>query len=263
MQKVQRRLGALYAKRHYYLHKISPSKVPVHNLAYLPDGFAITKAGQTGVSIMDNFCTPEEAEAIIEFSRDKIHPAGVLQGDQFVEHPKRRCDTGAVFGPGRVSQEILPVALRAAAVTGLPYTHIEGVYVTRYPEGGMYDEHIDFGDHYKVDRLYTILLYLNTVPPEQGGSTVFPRLNIKVQPRVGRAVCWTNKNPDGSHHNETSHAALPVEAGGEKWAIQFWFHPHKMFDPIDIEAPQIKTGIPLGEDAVLPDGASRYIREER
>jgi prolyl 4-hydroxylase len=234
----------------------------MHNLAHLPDGFAVTKVGQTGVTIMDNFCTPEEAQAVIDFSRDKIGPAGILSGGKFVEHPKRRCDTGHVFGPGEINREILPIALRAAAITGVPYTHIEGVYVTRYPEGGLYDEHIDFGDHFKVDRLYTILLYLNDMPSEQGGSTVFPRLNIEVQPRAGRAVCWTNKNPDGSHHNETSHAALPVKAGGEKWSIQFWFRPYKMFDEIDIEPPQAKQGIPLGEDAVLPDGASRYVREE-
>ena len=156
----------------------------------------------------------------------------------------------------------MTIAVRAAALTGLPYTHIEGVYVTRYQEGGLYDEHVDFGDDFNVDRLYTVLLYLNDMAPEHGGATVFPRLNIEVQPRAGRAVCWTNMNPDGSAHLETSHAALPVKPGGDKWAIQFWFHPYKMFDAVDIDAPQTKSGVPLSKDDKLPEGAKHFEREQ-
>lgn len=218
--------------------------------------------GATGVAVIDGFCTPEEAREIIDAARDRLHRSRVLQDGKFVSDPGRSSETALIFGPRRMDPEWVPLACRAAAVTGLPYTHLEGVYVTRYQEGQRYDEHVDYGDKFAVDRLYTILLYLNDVPEEQGGATAFPNLNVQVQPRAGRAVSWTNMNPDGSAHSESSHAALPVKAGGEKWTIQFWFHPYKMFSDIDVELPQVTPGKPVPANADLPDGASHFIRPD-
>ena len=141
----------------------------------------------------------------------------------------------------------------------MPYTHLENVFVTRYSEGDFYEQHIDFGDVYGVDRLYTVLLYLNTLPVEQGGATVFPSLKVAVQPKVGRAVSWTNINPDGSGHLETNHAAFPVKDSGEKWVIQFWFRRYRMISPLgrkgEIVAPAIR---PLSGDEDLPEGVHAH-----
>ena len=73
------------------------------------------------------------------------------------------------------------------------------------------------------------LLYLNTLERNQGGETIFASLNVATQPVVGRAVTWVNKNPDGSGHLETNHAAAPIQEGSEKWIVQFWFHAYQMF----------------------------------
>jgi len=251
-----------YARRYYFLSKLTRSGVPQHNLSYLPDGFTVTKIGQTGVSVVDNFCTADEAKAVIELGKRVVKPAAVMQDGKFVLDEGRQSETAAVFGPQQRDPEFMPLACRAAALTGLPYNYLEAVYVTRYGEGGFYDEHVDYGDDFKVDRLYTVLLYLNDMQPEQGGSTAFPRLNIEVQPRVGRAVSWTNMNPDGSAHLETSHVAMPVRPGGEKWTIQFWFHPYKMFSEIDVVPPQTATGVPLERDAKLPEGAGFFERSQ-
>ena len=236
------------------------SEVPQHNLSYLPDGFAITKVGNSGVAIIDGFCSAEEAREIIGFAAERVRPASVLVDGKFVESGGRKSETVRVFGPDALDARFLTIACRAAALTGLPYTHLEGVYVTRYQEGGFYNEHLDAGDNFKIDRLYTVLLYLNDMDAEQGGSTAFPSLNIEVQPRVGRAVSWTNKNPDGSMHMEVSHAALPVKPGGEKWTIQFWFHAYKMFNALDVTPSQAATGLPIDENYPLPDGARFYVR---
>ncbi|MDP7042284.1 MAG: 2OG-Fe(II) oxygenase, partial [Gammaproteobacteria bacterium] len=170
-------------------------------------------------------------------------------------------DTARLFSADYRHETLYPLMQRASMLVGLPYTHLEDVYVTRYKEGGLYNEHLDFGEGFSTDRLYTVLLYLNTLPESQGGSTVFPHLNAAVQPRVGRAVTWTNKNPDGSGHFEASHAAFPVRDGGEKWVIQFWFRRYPMQKPIpDIELLQARPGIPLEEQDTLPDGV-RYTDE--
>ena len=70
-------------------------------------------------------------------------------------------------------------------------------------------------------------------------------------------MIWTNTNPDGSHHDETTHEALPVTNGGEKWAIQLWFRAYQMIEvpPGMIEVPQEKPGKPLSGSEELPAGA--------
>lgn len=262
IQAVRWRLRHVYERRYFLLSKIIRPNVPQHNLTYLPDGFSISTVDCTGVSIIDNFCTQEEAQEIIDFAKERVRPASVLVDGKFVKSTGRISDTLRVFGPGNPDPQFMPMACRAAALTGLPYTHLEGVYVTRYKEGGFYNEHLDSGDDFKVDRLYTVLLYLNDMDAAEGGSTAFPRLNIEVQPKAGRAVSWTNKNPDGSMHMEVSHAALPVNSGAEKWTIQFWFHPYKMFNELDIKPPQAVTGTPIDENYPLPEGARFFVRGE-
>lgn len=250
----------LYDRRYYFLHKIFPRQIEPHNLSYMPDGFTVRKIEQTGIAVIDNFCSPEEAEALIGLARNRLVPSAVRQGGRFVLDPGRNSDTALVFGPHNRDPALVPIACRAAALTGLPYTHLEAVYITRYKEGGRYNEHVDYGADFSVDRLYTVLLYLNDVPEDKGGATAFPGLNIQVQPRLGRAVSWTNMNPDGSTHVETSHAALPVLEGGEKWTIQFWFHPYKMFNDMGVSPPQARAGKPITSSTPLPGGASYFDR---
>jgi len=258
---IRRRLNWFYERRYYFRHKVVGTNVPPHSLSYLPDVFCIHRIGQTGVSVVDGFCTQTEAQAVIDFARDKMRPAAVRVNGEFVLSEGRQSETARLFGPGNPDARFLDLACRAAMLAGLPYNYLEGVYVTRYAEGGFYNEHVDYGFEFKTDRLYTVLLYLNDMAVEEGGSTAFPSLNIEVQPRAGRAVSWTNKNPDNSVHMETSHAALPVKAGAEKWTIQFWFHPHKMFDELDIAPPQSIGGIPLQETDALLDG-TRFVTKD-
>ena len=101
-----------------------------------------------------------------------------------------------------------------------------------------------------------MLVYLNDLDEDQGGATYFRDLNLAVRPKAGRAVIWTNMNPDGSKHMETVHAALPPRGENvEKWVIQLWFRPYTM-NPVDmpVEPLQVSPGVPLTGDEPLPEG---------
>ena len=79
---------------------------------------------------------------------------------------------------------------------------------------------------------------------------------MAVKPKTGRAVIWTNMNPDGSKHLETAHAALPPHGeNAEKWVIQLWFRPYRMH-PIkeQLQPRQAIPGIPLSGNEELPAG---------
>lgn len=53
---------------------------------------------------------------------------------------------------------------------------------------------------------------------EAGGATVFPKLNIALQPQKGSAAFWYNLLPNGDGNELTRHAACPVLTGS-KWGI--------------------------------------------
>ncbi|CAK0812487.1 unnamed protein product [Prorocentrum cordatum] len=89
--------------------------------------------------------------------------------------------------------------------------------MVRYVSGTYYREHHDtneqMGSSAPGHRIYTLFVYLSTVPDGFGGETSFPKLNLTVPPRAGSALLWTNVRADDprSRDSRVKHAALPVK----------------------------------------------------
>jgi prolyl 4-hydroxylase len=241
----------------YFGARLLGLRVPVFPLAYLPDGFTVQPAGATGLTLVENFCTAAEAADLIALARNQLQESRITIDGAQVTDAYRRSHTAVVYDQFVQNREALPLLYRAGMLLGLPPENAETVFVTRYQAGDYYKVHEDYAAGFDGDRLYTVLIYLNDLQPAQGGATVFEQLNIAVQPRCGRAVIWTNTNPDGSRHPETRHEALPVTSG-EKWAIQLWFRRYPLLhrpaapDP----APQAVPGKPPEDAAALPAGVA-------
>lgn len=249
----------LFRRRRYYRKWLRPQPVPVHPVSQLPDGFLVRRLANTGVSIIDNFCTAPEARALIDAYRDQLAPSAVSYGGGTKISAKRSSENAVVFCADRQNPLLLPLLYRGAMLVGVPYNHAEGVNVTRYKAGQKFDTHMDCYPSFRGDRLYTILIYLNDLAPDQGGETVFDQLNVAVHPKQGRAITWTNQNPDGSIHPETSHGAMPVGDDAQKWVVQLWFRRYKMFEPwnpVGDERLQGRTGQAISNSDSLPDGVS-------
>lgn len=70
-------------------------------------------------------------------------------------------------------------------------------------------------------RIATALLYLH--PPEAGGATRFPRLELTVAPLLGRLLVFQNCGDNTQEpHPLSLHAGEPVDAG-VKWIANLWF----------------------------------------
>ena len=70
-----------------------------------------------------------------------------------------------------------------------------GYFLTRYSKDeGFYDWHIDAGNDATINRLFSCLIYLNTV--EEGGETEFFYQKVSVKPAKGRLIlfpaAWTH-----------------------------------------------------------------------
>jgi len=181
---------------------------------------------------IENFVTPEEAQAIIALAKPDLHPSFVVaHGD--VGDTGGASAVASVSGAGaggsgngtlapggetwrntssartssscrvpRSHQAVGSAVLRAAHLAGMHPSHCEPVQVVRYRVGEEYGAHVDYfdvnGAHYprKVassgQRVVSCFVVLSAC--EKGGSTDFPLLGVSVPPKEGTALIWWNKH---------------------------------------------------------------------
>ncbi|XP_051721063.1 prolyl 4-hydroxylase subunit alpha-1-like isoform X4 [Ctenopharyngodon idella] len=96
------------------------------------------------------------------------------------------------------------------------------VTVQNYGIGGRYEPHYDAWDN-ENERIATFLIYMSDV--EIGGTTVFPKVGVALQPEKGSAVFWYNLHKSGTVDLKTEHAGCPVLMGN-KWVANKWIHEY-------------------------------------
>ena len=104
---------------------------------------------------------------------------------------------------------------------------IEALQLVRYQPGEFFGIHHDLGnlldddtvqlppkDHGCKRRLVTLFCYLNTLQDDEGGCTYFPNVgsdsHLRVKPKRGRAVLWSNIGIGGKPDPKTIHAGETV-----------------------------------------------------
>ncbi|XP_064549532.1 prolyl 4-hydroxylase subunit alpha-1-like [Drosophila montana] len=111
-----------------------------------------------------------------------------------------------------------------------------------YVFGGHYESHYDFfnSSAFPHDRIATTLIYLNDVV--KGGATVFPELELVVQPERGKVLHWYNMLPGTFDYDLRSlHGGCPVLIG-EKIALTNWIYEwDQMFRKPCLQSPVNRT----------------------
>jgi prolyl 4-hydroxylase len=124
---------------------------------------------------------------------------------------------------------------RTADLLGCWVYQIEALQLVRYFPGQFFGVHHDMGDLMDNDevslprknlavkrRLVTLFIYLNDLDDEQGGCTYFPKCgNLRVRPKKGNAVLWSNVTADGQPDPYTIHAGEAVQSAGKKDVIKY------------------------------------------
>ena len=122
---------------------------------------------------------------------------------------------------------------RACEYVNLPTTHLEPMQVVVYEKGQKYNPHYDFfandsTEISKGNRNKTILVYLNDIPENSGGCTIFPKINLKVKPKKGDAIYFENMNGNDVDYN-TLHAGEEILGDHTKYAINIWFRENPLY----------------------------------
>ncbi|XP_033166301.1 prolyl 4-hydroxylase subunit alpha-1 [Drosophila mauritiana] len=111
-------------------------------------------------------------------------------------------------------------------VSGFDMAGAEYMQVANYGVGGQYEPHPDYFEvnlpkNFEGDRISTSMFYLSDV--EQGGYTVFTKLNVFLPPVKGALVMWHNLHRSLDVDARTLHAGCPVIVGSKRIG-NVWMH---------------------------------------
>jgi prolyl 4-hydroxylase len=185
------------------------------------------------ISTYDKLLSPEECEHLINL------------GKPFLEASVVSDSNGGHISSGRTSRtawidhfhdEITTkIANKISKLVEMPIENAEKFQLVHYGLTNEYKAHYDSWDHngsektlrcikYGGPRMITALIYLNNV--EEGGPTRFTKLNINVDPEVGKLLVFENTIKDTiDKHPLSEHAGMPVNKG-EKYICNLWFRQY-------------------------------------
>ena len=204
---------------------------PVRTLAEAQSFYGMLCTGSKVLSLsplvvkMPGFASRDECDALLKLSDDAQR--STIDNEQVTtSHRTSRTkwlDDDEV--PARLSE-------RAAMVSELPMSNAERWQLAQYDENCEYKLHVDtvpeFNDLAPGGRFSTLLLYLDE--PDEGGTTDFPDLGLRIKPETGTALYFRNVREPVSDpfaletHESSAHAGAPVLKGAKHIATR-WVHP--------------------------------------
>lgn len=198
------------------------------------------------VLTIDNFMTADECKQLADaaqatglMKQSKIGEGNAESGAVSVN--ERRTSSSVLIEPSVVQQhpDLQPMVLQLQAKAQqlldvgswttpgqLPPPGqfcFESLQVACYQPGQHFLEHEDafppnFVWENRFQRQATLLVYLNSV--QSGGATHFGRLNVSIQPEIGKALLFFPAFSDGTPDPRTIHTAQSPET--VKWVTQVW-----------------------------------------
>lgn len=185
-----------------------------------------------------SFLTYEESDELVSLGAPHFEPSTVWHAGSESHDPSIRNSSKALLPRTKMVQ---CVEARARDFQGWRKdVYIERLWAQQYGAGGHYVHHFDWSSAGKggTGRVSTFMVYLHAEC--HGGGTNFPRLampdsekwcnflecdssheGITFRAKKGSAVYWENFKADGSGHERTFHAGLPVESG-TKIGLNIW-----------------------------------------
>lgn len=186
--------------------------------------------GDPEVLLVRDFLDAAEIQHLIDFAESGWEPSEVGQGvyrtkdegqDLANQVSEIRTSYSCLIEPGQ-SEIITAIENRLAALAGMDIKFLEPLNMVRYLPGQYFNQH-----HDGRFRPKTIFVYLNDIAPGDGGETMFPELRLKIVPRRGCAVMWSNVLGPQQEDKRMVHQGLPPTTG-TKYGINCFFNDKPM-----------------------------------
>jgi prolyl 4-hydroxylase len=175
--------------------------------------------------VIPNFLSKKECDYLIDYCRGRVSKSyspkyNPSNNKQEPVYNSSICNNYLTYVRRGDSDMITAIIDRISTYTGFGVEYFEPVQMLKYIEGGYYKLHVD-NSYDDNPRKATFQIYLNDV--EGGGETIFPKMDLKFTPQMGKAIFWYNFLDD-SHKTadlETIHEGALVTKG-EKWGLTQW-----------------------------------------
>jgi prolyl 4-hydroxylase len=177
----------------------------------------------------DDFLTPTECQDLIRRASKRLEPSRVYNEDKDRSDDNYRISEQAWFKRG-ANPVVQKIEAAVAKATGMPLDNCEELQVVRYQPGGYFRPHYDACEGEKEfcqrmdkrggPRLWTFMVYLTD--DYEGGYTVFPYLDMKVQPKQGKLIVFQSTMKESEEIIKNSFHGGTQVISGEKWICNKW-----------------------------------------
>jgi prolyl 4-hydroxylase len=178
-----------------------------------------------------NFLTKDECTTIMNISNNKLFQSAVFEKEGDIQNNDIRISKQCWLNDNE-NNLIKNISQRIAEFTNTNINLQEDMQVVKYDSNGFYNPHYDACDTEIYDycdrmnkengaRYITFIMYLND--GFEGGETLFPNINQKVKPEMGKAVIFYNTDNNGLILKNSLHGGVNV-INGEKWIANKWIH---------------------------------------
>jgi prolyl 4-hydroxylase len=178
---------------------------------------------------VEDFLAHEDCDAIIEIIRQNSKRSSVIDYDSGGNSISdfRTSSTANLY---RNMGEIVNLVENSLlSFLEIPEKFTEQIQGQRYQVGQQFKPHFDtlFPTSEEIkkaisrsgNRTWTAMIYLNDV--EEGGETLFTKINLSAKPEKGKLLIWQN-TANGQNVPNSMHWGTPV-IKGEKFVITKWF----------------------------------------
>ena len=179
------------------------------------------------IRVAHKFLSAEEARGLIAIAEPTLSRSLVSgDGGPDFEDPQRTSLT-SFLPSGSDNKLVANIERRASLLLGVPTSNIETFQAVRYSPGDFYSPHFDWFDELREgsNRTATMFIYLNDMDEQEtAGHTMFPELDIRVSPELGKALLWRNCEVVGGevHCSKKSlHGGMAPDKG-IKWGLNVW-----------------------------------------
>ncbi|KIL45412.1 2OG-Fe(II) oxygenase [Jeotgalibacillus soli] len=185
----------------------------------------IARVEEPLIVVLGNVLSSEECDELIKLSKDKMQRSKIGATRDINEIRT----SSSMFFQENENEIITKIEKRISSIMNIPIEHGDGIQILKYAPSQEYKAHFDFfskiSNTSKNNRISTLIMYLNDV--EQGGETIFPKLNFSVSPQKGMAVYFEYFYTDTNVNELTLHGGAPVITG-EKWVATQWMRRQKL-----------------------------------
>jgi prolyl 4-hydroxylase len=189
---------------------------------------------------ISNFLSQKEIDHLIDLCEKNKQESKVeieSKNNTAIEIKEEQRTSSTAFLSKGMTLEVINIEKRAAEFAiknstnkineSYSYNYIEPMQIVVYKNQEYYKPHMDTFSNNSKDLLYggnrfaTILVYLNTLDDSEKGKTIFPKLNIAVQPRRGDAIYFENMK-DGQIDYRLLHEGEPTNSEKKKYIMNIW-----------------------------------------